>query len=413
VTSIPNTRRTEILDAAAELVASSGIRASLKDIADAAGILPGSLYHHFDSKEAILVELVERYLADLDRLAAEAVENADRDPPMRAVEELGTAIAECAIRHRAALLLTLYEPPSVYGPDLAEMATRGPVAITAAMRELLARADTGGLLRDEIDQHLLAERLAQSMLHVGVGVFHRSRAARRVPVLKCRMLMEGLATTSPTDADLDRSPARAAADAVIVGWPPAGDGTDESRSGRILDAARAEFGRRGFEATTMRDVAAAAGVSAKAVYRVVESKDALLLAIIGSYAESTTAGWNAVLASAGTPLEKLDALLWLDINVFDRFGEESKVQSVSLQVAPPTSPDLGLSFPSQLRMTRKLLTDGEGMGELRTLDGSIDVRARCVFSLIWTPREIISELGAQAALEFARDTLLRGAAIRS
>ena len=39
-----------------------------QDLLDAAGILPGSLYHHFDSKEAILVELMHRYHADLDQI---------------------------------------------------------------------------------------------------------------------------------------------------------------------------------------------------------------------------------------------------------------------------------------------------------------------------------------------------------
>ncbi|HEY9266382.1 MAG TPA: helix-turn-helix domain-containing protein, partial [Mycobacterium sp.] len=59
-------RRTEILQTAASLIATSGLRTSLQEIADAAGILPGSLYHHFESKEAILVELLRRYHADLD-----------------------------------------------------------------------------------------------------------------------------------------------------------------------------------------------------------------------------------------------------------------------------------------------------------------------------------------------------------
>jgi AcrR family transcriptional regulator len=40
------------------VIAISGLRTSLQQIADTAGILPGSLYHHFESKEAILVELV-------------------------------------------------------------------------------------------------------------------------------------------------------------------------------------------------------------------------------------------------------------------------------------------------------------------------------------------------------------------
>lgn len=59
------TRRAEILATAASLIASSGLRTSLQEIADAAGILPGSLYHHFESKEAILVELIRRYQDDL------------------------------------------------------------------------------------------------------------------------------------------------------------------------------------------------------------------------------------------------------------------------------------------------------------------------------------------------------------
>src|SRR3954469_10088533 len=62
------TRRTEILQTANTVIATSGLRSSLQQIADAAGILAGSLYHHFESKEAILVELIRRYHADLDRI---------------------------------------------------------------------------------------------------------------------------------------------------------------------------------------------------------------------------------------------------------------------------------------------------------------------------------------------------------
>src|ERR1700754_4299658 len=76
------TRRTEILQTAASLIASSGLRTSLQEIADAAGILPGSLYHHFESKEAILVELLHRYHTDLDRIAERAQGKLD-DPSSR------------------------------------------------------------------------------------------------------------------------------------------------------------------------------------------------------------------------------------------------------------------------------------------------------------------------------------------
>ena len=133
-------RREEILETAASLFASSGIRTSLKEIGDACGILPGSLYHHFDSKDAIVVELVQRYRDELDQVAKDALDSL-HEPGPTAVEErvtqLGEAIARCAVRNRAALLLTLYEPPTTASDVLVELARQAPTAITAAMTDVL------------------------------------------------------------------------------------------------------------------------------------------------------------------------------------------------------------------------------------------------------------------------------------
>ncbi len=60
------TRRDELLALAAELFAERGLRATtVRDIADAAGILSGSLYHHFDSKESMVDEILRGFLDDL------------------------------------------------------------------------------------------------------------------------------------------------------------------------------------------------------------------------------------------------------------------------------------------------------------------------------------------------------------
>src|SRR5262245_39849875 len=97
--STDSERKAEILDAAAAHFGSSGLRASLKQIADACGILPGSLYHHFDSKEAIFIALVERYQAELDEIAEKAAqEGASPQSPEERIVALGTAIAGCAVR---------------------------------------------------------------------------------------------------------------------------------------------------------------------------------------------------------------------------------------------------------------------------------------------------------------------------
>lgn len=52
-------RRDEILAVASQVIAERGIKgATVRDIGQAAGILSGSLYYHFDSKEQIVLELL-------------------------------------------------------------------------------------------------------------------------------------------------------------------------------------------------------------------------------------------------------------------------------------------------------------------------------------------------------------------
>ena len=59
-------RRDELLAIAGELFAERGLRATtVRDIADAAGILSGSLYHHFDSKETMVDDLLRGFLDSL------------------------------------------------------------------------------------------------------------------------------------------------------------------------------------------------------------------------------------------------------------------------------------------------------------------------------------------------------------
>ncbi len=59
-------RRTELMRLAGHLFAERGFKnTTVRDIADAAGILSGSLYHHFDSKESIVDELLSSFQTQL------------------------------------------------------------------------------------------------------------------------------------------------------------------------------------------------------------------------------------------------------------------------------------------------------------------------------------------------------------
>jgi AcrR family transcriptional regulator len=408
-------RRAEILDAAADLFGSSGYRTSLKDIADACGILPGSLYHHFESKEAIVVELVERYRADLDRIAEQALATLDDPAPEPFPERilsLGSAIAACAVRHRAALLLTLYEPPAGASDVLVQVAMQSPSKIETAMLETLRAGQAIGYIRDGLDLETLADRLCSTLLHISLGVFHDVRGADELPQIRCRTLLEGIAVDPPSDADLDRSAPFDAAARTIDEWQKVDEEEDE-RLPMLRAVARTEFGRRGYESTTIRHIAAAAGLSTGSVYRLIGSKDELLTSIMRSFNVTVRSAWKRVLEADGTAVEKLDALVWIDLNLVDRFSDEFNIQLAWMRESPPNTTNLGSSFSARMGDLKGLLARGSRDGELR-LDGpSADIRAWSLFELLWMPEGILRKVGPGPSLALARDTVLRGASTRS
>lgn len=404
------TRRTEILQTAASLIASSGLRTSLQEIADAAGILPGSLYHHFESKEAILVELLGRYHADLDRIAEHAQGKLD-DPATRSafdrIVDLSSAIAQCAVTHGAALQMTFYE---AHGPnrELTALAQRRPTAIMEAMLQTLRAARWSGYLKSDVDLPVLADRLVQVMLQVGLDVIRYNASPDKLADLLCRILLEGLAAVPPADSRLDRSPAFVAADAVVKSWSDDADAEPDDKAAHVRAVARAEFGRKGYEVTTIRDIASAAQLGTGTVYRLIGSKDQLLASIMQSFGEKVADGWTRVLRSESSVIEKLDALNWVHTNVLDRFGDEFRIQLAWMRQSPPDAPNIGWLFGKRIRQMKTLLAEGIRSGEIIVDSPSNETLARSVIGVGWIPENILHELGVSASLSHQRDTMLRG-----
>lgn len=93
-------RRDELLDLAAAMFAERGLKATtVRDIADSAGILSGSLYHHFKSKEQMVEEVLRDFLDWLFSRYAEIV--ASTADPLERVRGLFMVSFE-AIEHRHA-----------------------------------------------------------------------------------------------------------------------------------------------------------------------------------------------------------------------------------------------------------------------------------------------------------------------
>ena len=99
-----NTRRDELLQLAATMFAERGMRATtVRDIADSAGILSGSLYHHFSSKEEMVDEVLRGFLDWLFERYQQIVETEPN--PLERLKGLFMASFEAiATRHAAVVI---------------------------------------------------------------------------------------------------------------------------------------------------------------------------------------------------------------------------------------------------------------------------------------------------------------------
>jgi AcrR family transcriptional regulator len=89
-----------LLALAATLFAERGfVSTTVRDIADAAGILSGSLYHHFDSKDSMVDEILRGFLDELFG-AYHAILAAGRDP-RTTLRAIVTTSFECIDRRHA------------------------------------------------------------------------------------------------------------------------------------------------------------------------------------------------------------------------------------------------------------------------------------------------------------------------
>ena len=93
-------RRDELLAIAARLFAEKGFRnTTVRDIADAAGILSGSLYHHFDSKESMVDEILSTFQEELFGQYDGILASSDLDPLVK-LEQAVVVSFEAIDKHR-------------------------------------------------------------------------------------------------------------------------------------------------------------------------------------------------------------------------------------------------------------------------------------------------------------------------
>jgi len=189
-------RRADMVAIAAELFAQKGYRATtVREIADAAGILSGSLYHHFDSKESIGDEILSGFINEvLADYRSAVVEAAD---PRAALEQIVRTTSRTLAQHRAALAMLQNDWNHFASqPRFAYL----PKAVREIERIWIGQLEAGkqaGLFRADLDAKL-TYRLLQDVLWIPAQ-WRRTRSYSTDQVIDgfLRILFEGIAAGTP------------------------------------------------------------------------------------------------------------------------------------------------------------------------------------------------------------------------
>ena len=145
----PPARREEILASAAELFARKGIKATtVREIGDAVGVQSGSLYYHFDSKDAMAREILMDFLTTIQDRYAKAL--ADTRDAADALRQL--ILASLRLTREKPHATTIYQNELAYlreDPRFGEVLAAS-ADVRQAWLDVIERGVAAGTFRDDV-----------------------------------------------------------------------------------------------------------------------------------------------------------------------------------------------------------------------------------------------------------------------
>lgn len=146
-------RRQELLDIAVEIFAENGYRGTtVRDIADRAGMLSGSLFYHFKTKHSIAEELIQPVFEKLVVGTREVMKNGAA-PDKQIAELIRAYIVVSAGENR--LTMRMLQNDWNYFVNAFSFLSEGFVEINRLWMKLLKQGVAEGLLRNDLDPAIL------------------------------------------------------------------------------------------------------------------------------------------------------------------------------------------------------------------------------------------------------------------
>ncbi|MET9229078.1 TetR/AcrR family transcriptional regulator [Lentzea sp. NPDC003310] len=189
-----STRRAQLLELAAQMFADRGYgQTTVRDIADAAGILSGSLYHHFDSKESMVDEILRTFLDELFSSYREIVEAGFG--PKQTLKALVVASFESIDTRHAAVAIYQNEAKHLTGLERFSYIDDRSVEFRKLWTVLLEEGISAGVFRADLDVDV-AYRFIRDTVWVAVRWYRPDGglSAESVADQYLAILLDGIAT---------------------------------------------------------------------------------------------------------------------------------------------------------------------------------------------------------------------------
>jgi AcrR family transcriptional regulator len=165
-------RRAALVELAAELFAERGYRATtVREIAESAGVLSGSLYHHFDSKESIIDELLSSYLDEL--LAQYRAIVSEGGTSIEVLSSLVRVAFNSFDRHRAAITVFQNERQYLLNFPRFSYLAKIELAFSRLWMKVIRDGITSGELRSDLDAKIV-QRFMRDAIWVSVRWYRPS-----------------------------------------------------------------------------------------------------------------------------------------------------------------------------------------------------------------------------------------------
>jgi TetR/AcrR family transcriptional regulator, cholesterol catabolism regulator len=327
----PTTER--LLDTAADLFWHKGYAATTtREIATAVGIQQASLYHHMASKEDLVYKIclssLEQFLADVPA-AVNAVAG-----PLERIRVLIRAHLATLLRYQRRNVTLLTELRSLSVRHRSEvLALRDKYE--CFVRSTFENAQTAGLIRSDVPAKYLTLAL-MSVLNYAALWFRKDQALLedQLAEIFTKVCLRGAATPAArsllTLPDLEAEVKKPVA--RVRKKPKEGQNPALTRA---LDAAVGLFSRKGYTATSTREVAALLGIQKASLYYHISSKEDLLYLICRSSLEQIRHDVETAIQEVRDPLDRQRCLITSHIESLLRDEERHSTTFTEMHALSP------------------------------------------------------------------------------